>query len=81
MVAKKNPALDAPKNYELAFSELESIVARMESGQLHLEDALAAYQRGNILLAFCQKSLVDVEQQVQILNAQNQLNTFKAENE
>jgi len=67
-----------PESFELAYAELESIVASMESGQMTLESSLAAYQRGNGLLQFCQKSLADVEQQVQILNERNQLMPFKS---
>lgn len=70
-----------PENFEYAFTELESIVAQMESGQMTLEASLAAYQRGNTLLQFCQKSLAEVEQQVQILNEQNQLVQFKPNDE
>jgi exodeoxyribonuclease VII small subunit len=76
MATKKNP-----ENFEHAFSELEQIVTQMESGQMSLESSLAAYQRGNALLEFCQKSLANVEQQVQILNERNQLAAFKIENE
>lgn len=81
MVAKKNPETTPPKSFELAFSELESIVAQMESGQMPLEASLAAYQRGAALLEFCQKSLAEVEQQVQILNERNQLSMFKTDSE
>lgn len=81
MSAKKTADTNQPNNYEDAFGELERIVAQMESGQMNVEASLAAYQRGNALLSFCQKSLADVEQQVQILNERNQLAVFKAENE
>jgi len=70
-----------PESFEYAFAELESIVAQMESGQLSLEKSLFAYKNGNNLLQFCQKSLADIEQQVQILNENNQLVQFKSENE
>ncbi len=70
-----------PKNFEQAYAELESIVAQMESGQMQLEASLTAYTRGNFLLQFCQKSLADVEQQVQILNDKNQLVAFKPEHD
>jgi exodeoxyribonuclease VII small subunit len=73
--------LESAQNYEQAFSELEQIVAQMESGQMSLEDSLTAYKRGNTLLEFCQKSLADVEQQVRILNDRQQLTPFNAENE
>ncbi len=72
-------ATDLPKNFEQAFAELENIVAQMESGQMPLEASLAAYKRGNTLLQFCQKSLADVEQQVQMLNDKNQLTPFQSE--
>ena len=56
-----------PKTFEAALAELETIVATMESGQLPLADALAAYQRGAELLQYCQAALKDAEQQVQVL--------------
>ncbi len=68
-------------NFEQAYSELESIVAQMESGQMPLEASLVAYKRGNLLLEFCQKSLAEVEQQVKILNERQQLVMFNVENE
>lgn len=73
--------LESAASYEQAFSELEQIVAQMESGQMSLEDSLSAYKRGNALLEFCQKSLADVEQQVRILNERQQLTPFNTENE
>jgi len=73
--------LESAQSYEQAFSELEQIVAQMESGQMSLEESLSAYKRGNTLLEFCQKSLADVEQQVKILNERQQLTPFNAENE
>ncbi|MDR3390388.1 MAG: exodeoxyribonuclease VII small subunit [Sulfuriferula sp.] len=56
-----------PLSFETAMAELERIVAEMESGQLTLEQSLAAYQRGAELLKFCQSALADAQQQVQIL--------------
>ena len=73
--------IEQPEDFEHAFVELESIVAQMESGQMPLETSLAAYQRGNTLLQYCQKSLADVEQQVQILNERNQLLQFKPQDD
>ncbi|MEQ1668567.1 MAG: exodeoxyribonuclease VII small subunit [Sulfuriferula sp.] len=56
-----------PTHFEAATSELERIVAEMESGQLTLEQSLASYQRGVELLQFCQTALNAAQQQVQIL--------------
>lgn len=58
---------DPPASFESALAELEEIVARMEGGELSLKDALAAYQRGAQLLAFCQRELKEAQQQVEIL--------------
>jgi len=40
----------------------------MESGRLNLEAALAAYQRGSLLAAYCQKTLDAADQQVKVLD-------------
>jgi exodeoxyribonuclease VII small subunit len=55
--------------FESALAELESIVTRMEGGQLSLELSLNAYKRGAELLKFCQAQLADAEQQVKVLEA------------
>jgi exodeoxyribonuclease VII small subunit len=59
-----------PANYEAAQAELEGLVARMESGNLSLEESLAAYRRGAALVAFCQQQLEKVEQQVRVLDGE-----------
>ncbi|HZV63059.1 MAG TPA: exodeoxyribonuclease VII small subunit [Methylophilaceae bacterium] len=64
------------QDFETALTELESIISRMESGQLPLQQSLSAYKRGTELLGFCQKALADVEQQIRILNDANQLQPF-----
>jgi exodeoxyribonuclease VII small subunit len=56
-------------SFEAALAELETIVARMESGELPLEQSLAAYKRGAQLLQFCQAALQDAQEQVRILEA------------
>ncbi|HMM53814.1 MAG TPA: exodeoxyribonuclease VII small subunit [Candidatus Desulfobacillus sp.] len=58
-----------PRSFEAALAELESIVQGMESGKLSLEDSLAAYQRGVLLLKHCQGALADAEQKIQVLEA------------
>lgn len=68
---KKNQASaqggDNPPTYEAAVQELESLVARLEAGQLPLDDLLSQYQRGADLLAFCRARLDAVEQQIQVM--------------
>lgn len=65
--------------FEDALAELEKIVANMESGQLPLEESLAAYKRGTELLKLCQQKIQDAEQQVRILTEANQLEIFSSD--
>jgi exodeoxyribonuclease VII small subunit len=55
--------------YEAALQELEALVAKVESGQLPLDDLLAGYQRGAVLLKVCRDKLQAVEQQIKVLDA------------
>lgn len=58
---------ESPASFEAALAELEGIVATMEGGQLPLKESLAAYQRGAVLLQYCQAALKDAEMQVEVL--------------
>jgi exodeoxyribonuclease VII small subunit len=64
-----------PANFESALAELEKLVAGMESGQLTLEQSLAAHKRGLELAQYCQSKLAQAQQQVQVLEA-NALQAF-----
>ena len=68
----KAPAASAPQsdpaNYEAALEELEQLVTRIESGQLPLEQMLAGYQRGALLLNFCRARLEAVQGQIKVLD-------------
>jgi exodeoxyribonuclease VII small subunit len=56
--------------FEKALAELEKIVARMESGELSLEEALATHKRGVELARFCQQKLEAAQQQVKVLEGE-----------
>jgi exodeoxyribonuclease VII small subunit len=64
-------------SFENAVNELEAIVKQMESHQLPLEEALTAFKRGTHLLQQSQKTLADVEQQIQLLTDDNQLQAYQ----
>ena len=53
--------------FEAAVAELEKLVGRMESGDLSLEQALAAHKRGLELARYCQQKLEAAQQQVKVL--------------
>lgn len=57
-----------PVSYEAALGELEGLVARLESGELPLDQLLAGYQRGSGLLQFCRDQLQAVEDQIKVLD-------------
>jgi exodeoxyribonuclease VII small subunit len=57
----------AAPDFETALEELERIVAGMESGDMTLEQSLAAHKRGLELAQFCQTVLARAQQQVKIL--------------
>ena len=62
------PPQDLPATYEAALQELEQLVARLESGQMPLDQLLAGYQRGAALMAFCKDRLQAVEDQIKVLD-------------
>jgi exodeoxyribonuclease VII small subunit len=45
------------RTFEEAQAELEQIVARLEQGQASLDEALALWERGEELYAFCRAKL------------------------
>ena len=57
-----------PASYEAALEELEQLVTRIESGQMPLDQMLAGYQRGAVLLAFCRKRLDAVQDPIKVLD-------------
>ena len=55
-------------NYERALTELESIVAALESGDHALEASLAFYERGQALARYCARLLDQAELKIQSLS-------------
>lgn len=74
MIKKK-----ASFDFESSLTELETLVERMEQGDLSLEESLRQFEQGIKLTRGCQAALQEAEQKVQILlekNGQPQLQTF-----
>ena len=61
------------KDFEAALSELDTIVKKLEDGDLTLESSLALYERGVQLSRFCHTRLEDVERRIEILNERGEL--------
>ncbi len=71
MVAKRKKL-----SYEQAVTELESLVARLEQGDISLEESLKLYESGVLLTRDCQQSLQAAEQKVQMLLQQSGQSTL-----
>lgn len=56
-----------PLTFEEALRRLESIVRRLEGGELSLEEALACFEEGVGLVRYCRKRLAVAEQKIQLL--------------
>jgi len=68
MTTKKKPE---SLSFEQSMQELETLVTKMEQGDLPLEDALQSFERGIQLARHSQQKLKDAEQKVNILTTQN----------
>ena len=73
--ATEPPAAGAPKDevsrFEASLKELEDIVARMERGDLPLEESLRLFERGVALTRECKASLARAELRVKNLLESN----------
>ena len=68
----RRPADDSDGNqaeasFEASLEELESIVDRLEGGDLPLEAALAAFEEGVGLTRRCAEQLEDAERRIEVL--------------
>jgi exodeoxyribonuclease VII small subunit len=74
---------EAPKpvadlSYEQAFTELESIVALLESEQQTLEETMRLFERGQLLAQFCGALLDNAELKIRDLT-DNRINVGRIE--
>lgn len=52
-------------SFEVALAELETIVARLERGDVPLEESISIYERGEALKARCDVLLKSAEEKVE----------------
>lgn len=62
MVRKQN-------EFEKAFQQLETIVRRLESEELPLDEALLLFEQGIGLSRFCNQKLEEVEKKIELILA------------
>ena len=68
-----SPADSTIKDFEAAIAELESIVKKLEDGDLSLEQSLGLYERGVTLSKFCHARLEDAERRIELLSERGEL--------
>jgi exodeoxyribonuclease VII small subunit len=68
--SKPDPTI---KDFEGAIAELESIVKKLEEGDLALETSLELYERGVQLSRFCHSRLEEAERRIEIVNERGEL--------
>ena len=63
-------------SFEEAFNELEDIVAKLESGELALEQSVVLFERGRKLSDYCQAVLDKAELRVNQLTNDAEIRPF-----
>ena len=53
---------------EETFKELESVLERMETQEISLEESFACYEKGMKLLKYCNDKIDKVEKQIMVLS-------------
>ena len=66
-MVSKSAAAAAPPAFEAALAQLESLVTRLEAGDLPLNEALRTFEQGVRLTRECQGALAAAQQKVQLL--------------
>ena len=69
-MAKSSPApgkIPPATDFEHSLDELEQLVARMEGGEMSLDESLTSFERGIGLYRHCQQSLQQAELRVRLL--------------
>ncbi len=60
---------EAPVTFEEALRRLDEVVARLEAGEVGLEEAVALFERGQVLLATCRERLSAAQRRIEELTA------------
>lgn len=65
-------------SFEQAYSELDSVLAQLESGEVPLEDAVILYERGRQLAVHCQALLDQAELRISRLHDDGSITSHEA---
>lgn len=70
-----------PSDFETAMQDLETLVQKMEDGEMTLEASLKAFEEGIQLTRICQTALKDAEQRVVELSSDGKATAFSRDSE
>ena len=70
-MTRKNRDESPAPDFETSLQELESLIARLERGDLPLSESLALFEQGVALTRSCHARLSEAQQKVSILLQQN----------
>ena len=59
--------------FEKAMKELEELVDSLDKGDVSLDEAIAAYDRGSQLKDYCQKKLHDAKMKVETIQSSDEI--------
>ena len=62
--------------FEEAMKELEKLVDSLDKGNISLDEAIAAYDRGSQLKDYCQKKLHDAKMKVDTIQSSDNIVTI-----
>ena len=62
--------------FEKAMKELEELVDSLDKGDVSLDEAIAAYDRGSQLKDYCQKKLQEAKMKVDTIQSSDNIDTI-----
>ena len=62
--------------FEEAMKELEELVDSLDKGDVSLDEAIAAYDRGSQLKDYCEKKLQEAKMKVDTIQASDNIDTI-----
>ena len=62
--------------FEEAMKELEKLVDSLDKGDVSLDDAIAAYDRGSQLKNYCEKKLQEAKMKVDTIQSSDNIDTI-----
>ena len=62
--------------FEKAMKELEELVDSLDKGDVSLDEAIAAYDRGSQLKDYCEKKLKEAKMKVDTIQASDNIDTI-----